>query len=1155
MLRLRLGPRRPGKREGEGRVSDSSEVTAIKIEDLERRLAAAEPAAILVPSRVMRRVIKQDRGIVFLGRQGNRQTSYVISGASLGSMGASDWVGGALPGGWPETVYLLDRPEPSDLTERPAEAILADTWRRLFRARLRAEIDRKIASGEIDGEGLDRRIARIGRTEFDEARLVLGQDGWLLPPRTDAEAYALFTAHFLELTRFAPSLLSSTFPAVADPRRIATILEQDADAEALARATRLEGAPEPSEYDPADASVDHHPAVNESLDARASGSEEDSVAPDLPKRVKADLGRGNVVRAAIRLTRAAAQADRRSRRPGQRFQDDGQGARIQARAALRKLALRLRAALGFASTEVEVWSDALAALLPGAARGFWTPEARLLYDLQRVCIDHEVETYRLDLLGWALTLGRRPLKRPLPHLREVSVSIRFRKTLRRLARVRIGRDDRARLESVLRPAAHRAEEALRDQIRPRIVEALRAEWVRPTNVPERVADHKLIEELLDRVVKDGHTSLGVLRDAASGSDLKLPDMAGPWEFLQGGRLLRTDRALAATMEGVHRGGEIYLRMLQRFSILAFGTRTGRFLTRYVALPYGGAFVALEGLNHLLGWPAERFFHARLHLVNPWSLALFGTTAMATLNVRDFREAVGSVLSALGKLAHAVLVEFPSKILNDPDVRRFLDSRAVSWLWRYAIKPGMVALPVALLGWLARVGPLTEDLLVAGTFVGASLVFNTRVGRYLEEAVLEALFRCWRALVHDLIPGLYRLVMTAFEQVVEGVERVIYAVDEWLRFRSGQSGLALVVKAVLSPIWLVIAYLARLYVNLLIEPQVNPIKHFPVVTVSHKVILPLTIPLTRLFAAPLIPFVGKEVALFLGGLNVLLLPGVFGFLVWELKENWRLYEANRRPALGPVVVGAHGEPVTRLLRPGFHSGTIPRTFAKLRRARRALWIGADRSGPLKASLKQREALHHVEEALRRFVDRDLVALLGATRTLGGAGIELGALRLSANRVRLELRPPANTRREPSLWIDLEERGGELIAGVFEAGWLTELRAEARQVLNDALAGWFKKSGVALIQSPGELLDGPPTEDDLSRPVPRTDPLRLVAVEILWSSWVETWEAEQGGEVQRAPLATPGGVLPREFRATVDPRPSRAEHPSTTNPSLAEERNAH
>ena len=38
---------------------------------------------------------------------------------------------------------------------------------------------------------------------------------------------------------------------------------------------------------------------------------------------------------------------------------------------------------------------------------------------------------------------------------------------------------------------------------------------------------------------------------------------------------------------------------------------------------------------------------------------------------------------------------------------------------------------------------------------------------------------------------------------------------------------------LGLVWFFAAYVIRLYTNLLIEPQVNPIKHFPVVTVAGE----------------------------------------------------------------------------------------------------------------------------------------------------------------------------------------------------------------------------------------------------------------------------------------------------------------------------------
>src|SRR5205823_6007352 len=99
---------------------------------------------------------------------------------------------------------------------------------------------------------------------------------------------------------------------------------------------------------------------------------------------------------------------------------------------------------------------------------------------------------------------------------------------------------------------------------------------------------KLIEELLDLTVERGFLTMSDLRDAISRNNLKLPNLWRIQDVLVGDRLLRTNRRLAVVLDGVYRRGEVYLRLLQRVSSLSFGTRLGRILTRYFALPYGVA---------------------------------------------------------------------------------------------------------------------------------------------------------------------------------------------------------------------------------------------------------------------------------------------------------------------------------------------------------------------------------------------------------------------------------------------------------------------------------------------------------------------------------------------------------------------------------------
>ena len=86
---------------------------------------------------------------------------------------------------------------------------------------------------------------------------------------------------------------------------------------------------------------------------------------------------------------------------------------------LYRLVRRLQAALELDASDPQPWQDLLLVLARQTAEGFRTPESRLLYDLQKVCVDHEREIYTVDVVEWAISLGRRPVKRPLPHQRDV----------------------------------------------------------------------------------------------------------------------------------------------------------------------------------------------------------------------------------------------------------------------------------------------------------------------------------------------------------------------------------------------------------------------------------------------------------------------------------------------------------------------------------------------------------------------------------------------------------------------------------------------------------------------------------------------------------------------------------------------------------------
>ena len=415
-------------------------------------------------------------------------------------------------------------------------------------------------------------------------------------------------------------------------------------------------------------------------------------------------------------------------------------------------------------------------------------------------------------------------------------------------------------------------------------------------------------------------------------------------------------------------------------------------------------------------------------------------------------------------------------------------------------------------------------------------------------VTDWVVNTWHRFRIHVVAALFRLIVDVFHRILETIERLLYTVDEWLRFRAGERRSATAAKACLGSVWFFVNYVIRFCVNLMVEPQVNPIKHFPVVTVSHKLLFPWILVLQRALEGPLGIASAWGIALF----TQFLFPGIFGFLVWELKENWRLYAANRPGQLGPVSIGHHGETMLQLLKPGFRSGTIPKLYAKLRRAgRKAYW-----TRNWKSYIKHRDALHHVGESLRRFVDRELLELLHESRSWADRSIATGEIRLGLNRILVELY--CSELAEESMWLAFEEQGGWLVAVIYRRGWADTLSYARRHTLASALAGFYKMAGVDLVREQIEARLDPaalgyeitergllvwPNREGGSRLYPLRDwpgwDERLkatgytlvdrnhwvfAATPISWRRWVVTWELDQLGGFSKHQVLENMDLLP-------------------------------
>ena len=236
---------------------------------------------------------------------------------------------------------------------------------------------------------------------------------------------------------------------------------------------------------------------------------------------------------------------------------------------------------------------------------------------------------------------------------------------------------------------------------------------------------------------------------------------------------------------------------------------------------------------------------------------------------------------------------------------------------------------------------------------------------------DSLVRTWQLIHTDLVPGLVRWVIYLFRRLQEEVERLIYTVDEWLRFRPGDSRLSLYCQARLRA-GVVLRHLS-------LSRDLQSVRRADVQ--SHQAFSrgdgdgqahPADLSrIVHAFQRPLEPVLGKALGGTVAATAIFLLPGLAGFLVWEFKENWRLYRANQAPTLRPEIVGHHGETVLRLMRPGLHSGTLPKLYARLRHGRG------------RSPRKQYEALHHLRDRLRQFVERNLFAILAGSKSWGDA----------------------------------------------------------------------------------------------------------------------------------------------------------------------------
>jgi hypothetical protein len=1094
-------------------------------QELLAALQQTDRRVLLVSHRVLQRIIRFDRRLSTLDVRVPHAAVYAIERERLIDFTARYEYQLQLPRDLPETVILLPQNDESELITKPASELLRTFWRKLFHIHLHLEARRLAVRDRVEPDWLLRRLVAIGAIPFAEARTVLASEEQLLPPTNYLSEYIEFAAQFLELWYFAPEELGAFFPGIGDLDAVTRLLAEDFDHARLFEATRPPGAGDASgpgrrrgaihrqfgkhaahagdemrggrqvnPLKPSEGSIRQAASPSNELGGGVGSPPNLGLHRRLVARARRADGSGHYAKAAILLHKAARLAPVAERTETVTW----------ANQATEQFAQHLGEVLGLNDLQVAALRQSLAEFISRADRGYRRLESRLLYDLQKVCTERQRGVYAVDAWRWISSRTRTPLRRPLPLLRASLVRRHLNSALRKLRRLSstIG-DDGDQLAEILSESVDQAGRDLRAELRPAIREVFVAEGCQPNSLVESTAFAKIIEELLDHIVEHGRLSMGHLRDAISQSNIKLPDLRQIRELLTGDQLLRIDRRLASILDGVYHRGPVYLRLAHRLSSLAFGTQFGRILSRYVALPFGGAYLVLESYRHLVHFlfPQSDEGAVDSHLVGkdpaiaPETpeqvlpditaasfVVIMGIFLMLLIENRRFRKWFFDGLSRVGHGLLYLVRDVPQLLLRLHWVRRIQESPIYIGAINYVIKPLLITGTVLLLydrtlRWIQqrRIASAEQIESVASPvpfdsfevrflilFLILNLFLNSPMGRYTDALVADNLRRGWRDLRLKVFAVAFRFIVDSFHWLLEITEQIIYTVDSALRFRGGESWLTVSIKAVVGFFWSIVSYVIRIYITLLIEPQINPIKHFPVVTVSHKMILPFSIELTQYLAAPLTPLLGAALGNTVAVTTVFLLPGVFGFLAWELKENWRLYAANRRQQLGTIPIGSHGETMLRLLRPGFHSGTLPKGFARLRKA----WHKVEAGGGNEAVRRANQRLHHVQHAVQIFVEREWIALLAALPEWKTADLQVAAVRLATNEIAIDV-----TRAQVSdapLQFSFVDAGGWLIARIDALGWAESLEERQRAQLLAAFRGIYRYSGVELVWS--DLLQG-------------------------------------------------------------------------------------
>ncbi len=937
---------------------------------------------------------------------------------------------------------------------RRQRTVLLEVWKRLFLAMVdRALLEGGNASPEADKDQA-RPLVRLGALipegtiEFDEVSRVLAREKCVLPDSSYPMILREFALVFLGLRCFSPQATGYWFPtlSLAKQDEIYAALGEEIPVEELLNQSRLA------------------PWLEAASDEDDLQSEANQYFIRLQRLADQSLEKGNLVDAAILRVRASRVAPAHKSNP----------ARIMACAHLRQMVRVIHQRLGLDENQIDEATAVLDPLLEKADQGYKNREEKLLRELENIYEDVISPPQTLDLMGWILSGGTSRLRRPRILVDVIRATRFLRLAQQHLTFTRIDNPARQSVEGLLRTARMVNETEVRSQIGPVLYEALHDAGFAPPSQLGQLALGQIVETLIDRILEQGFLTFQNLRDTLAVSPVKMPDLATFAQWVRGDELLRLDRRLSTLLEGVYQPSELYGAMLERATAASFGTALGRFISLFVLFPYLTAFVVVAFIYHLF----KTLEHNNLGPQTPdrdmaelWVIsAAVGTGVLVFIARPRVRLMAGHILGRTVDFLTWAFWDLPRRVSSSEIVQSVV-LEPLSWVLSYGVKPVLASLGMRyfqplwfeeIAGWILW-------------FVIFNVLLNMRPGLMAGALIIRSLKKVFSHLGNGLLSGAVLLWQGILKKMLTGIDGMILLVEEWISVRQKDEGLWITLQALLQSLWFPLGYTLRFSFMVVIEPFLNPVK-LPVCFVAMKIFYPVVGPPLHLTLDGTFNFFLVEALVWVIDF---IIPGAFGFFFWEFRENWRLYEANRPIRMPPAMVGPQGETLRELLEPGFHAGTIPAVY---RRLRKACDLRATRTD-LRLERACLREIGEISEDLARLTRRqfcdildrcvawqNLMADVAPTRGLsldGSPGVPSTGFTvrppvLATNRIILLLdwfHPGKNPANEP-LSIDIKFMVGRLFVRVDNPSWLARIPAEGTRSLTASLAWFFTQMGIGV-----------------------------------------------------------------------------------------------